>query len=107
MEISGYLFGLLGNMWGQTWINLYERIKPFENSSNLDVTASLQRNNFTALKIFEESDRFYQSLGLESNNMSYTGNSIIEKPKDRLIVCHASAWVSIFIQFFFLIRVIV
>lgn len=24
--------------------------------------------------------------------MSYTGNSIIEKPKDRLIVCHASAW---------------
>lgn len=101
MEIFGYLFGLLGNMWGQTWINLYERIKPFENSSNLDVTASLQRNNFTALKIFEESDRFYQSLGLESNNMSYTGNSIIEKPKDRLIVCHASAWVSIVIQFLF------
>lgn len=84
---------LLGNMWGQTWMNLYDRIKPYDNSSDLDVTASLQRNNYTALKIFEESDRFYQSLGLESNHMSYTGNSIIEKPLKKLIVCHASAWV--------------
>lgn len=24
--------------------------------------------------------------------MSYTGESVIEKPKDRVIVCHASAW---------------
>lgn len=51
-----------------------------------------QKNNYTALKIFEEADRFYQSLGFESNEMSYTGKSIIEKPTDRLIVCHASAW---------------
>lgn len=86
---------LLGNMWGQTWANLYERIKPYANSSDLDITSSLQRNNFTALKIFQESDRFYQSLGLEPNTMSYTGDSIIEKPKDKLIVCHASAWVCI------------
>lgn len=84
---------LLGNMWAQSWVNLYDRIKPFSTSSDIDITASLLRNNFTALKIFQESDRFYQSLGLESNNMSYTGASIIEKPDDRLIVCHASAWV--------------
>lgn len=86
---------LLGNMWAQSWVNLYERIKPFKNASELDITALLQRNNFTAFKIFKESDRFYQSLGLESNEMSYTGKSIIEKPSDRLIVCHASAWVCI------------
>lgn len=85
----------LGNMWAQSWVNLYDRIKPFKNASVIDLTAALKRNNFTALKIFEESDRFYQSLGLESNKMSYTGPSIIEKPKDRLIVCHASAWVRI------------
>lgn len=40
----------------------------------------------------EVSDEFYGSLGLESNEMSYTGDSIIEKPLDKLIVCHASAW---------------
>lgn len=87
---------LLGNMWAQSWENLYERIKPFKNASDLDITASLQRHNFTPMKIFEEADRFYQSLGLESNKMSYTNQSIIEKPKDRLIVCHASAWVSLY-----------
>lgn len=80
-------------MWAQSWVNLYDRIKPYENSSDLDITASLKRNNFTALKIFQESDHFYQSLGLEPNTMSYTGFSMIENPKDRLIVCHASAWV--------------
>lgn len=41
--------------------------------------------------MMELSDEFYQSLGLESNEMSYTGDSIIEKP-EQLIVCHASAW---------------
>lgn len=46
----------------------------------------------TVLQMFQESDRFYKDLGLRPNEMSYTGLSIIEKPEDRLIVCHASAW---------------
>lgn len=33
---------LLGNMWAQSWVNLYDRIKPFENSSDIDITQSLQ-----------------------------------------------------------------
>lgn len=33
---------LLGNMWAQTWANLYERIKPFKNSDDTDVTKSLK-----------------------------------------------------------------
>lgn len=49
-------------------------------------------NGFTPQEIFTEADRFYKSLGLESSEMSYTGDSIIEKPADRLIVCHGSAW---------------
>lgn len=28
-------------MWSQNWINLYERIKPF-NASDIDITSSLQ-----------------------------------------------------------------
>lgn len=83
---------LLGNMWAQSWANLYERIKPFK-ASDLDITAALKRNNYTALKIFQEADRFYESLGLPSSKMSYTKPSIIQKPNDREIVCHASAWV--------------
>lgn len=33
---------LLGNMWAQTWIDLYERIKPFKNSSSIDITETLK-----------------------------------------------------------------
>lgn len=32
---------LLGNMWAQSWVNLYERIKPFKQASDIDVTASM------------------------------------------------------------------
>lgn len=76
---------LLGNMWAQSWEDLYDRIKPFKDIPDIDITSSLKSNNYNALKLFKESDRFYQSLGLASNEMSYTGESVIEKPKDRTI----------------------
>ena len=83
---------ILGNMWAQTWVDLYDRLKPFENASIVDVTAAMKEQNYTALKMFEVSDEFYMSMGLPTSNMSFHGKSIIEKPKDRVIVCHASAW---------------
>lgn len=82
---------LLGNMWGQSWSNLYDDIKPFKNASLVDVTAKLKEKGYNAMKMFETADEFYMSLGLPTNKMSYTGESIIEKPKDRIIQCHASA----------------
>lgn len=48
--------------------------------------------HYNALKMFEISDEFYVSLGLPSNKISYTGKSIIVKPADQKIICHASAW---------------
>lgn len=33
---------LLGNMWAQTWVNLYDRIKPFKLADDVDVTKSLK-----------------------------------------------------------------
>uniref|UniRef100_A0A7G3ADB7 Angiotensin-converting enzyme n=1 Tax=Lutzomyia longipalpis TaxID=7200 RepID=A0A7G3ADB7_LUTLO len=82
---------LLGNMWAQSWVNLYDRIKPFD-ASVVDVTQSLVDGGYTAFRMFEVSNEFFMSLGLPSNEMSYTGQSIIEKPTDRVITCHASAW---------------
>lgn len=82
---------LLGNMWAQSWVNLYERIKPFENGSLIDITAKLKETK-TILDMFHESDRFYKGLGLEPNDMSYneTLGAVIQKPSDRVITCHAS-----------------
>jgi len=83
---------LLGNMWAQSWVNLYERTKPFKDGSLIDITEKL-KSEYTILQMFEESDRFYKDLGLEPNAMSYDETkAIIRKPEDRTITCHASAW---------------
>lgn len=79
-------------MWAQSWDNLYEDTKPFKNASAIDITAKLKELKYTPLKMFETSNEFYMSLGLPTNNMSYTGDSIIVKPENRTIQCHASAW---------------
>lgn len=79
-------------MWGQSWANLYDDTKPFKIAASVDVTERLKKSHNTPRKMFELADDFFGSLGLESNKMSYTGESIIEKPKDRIIQCHASAW---------------
>uniref|UniRef100_A0A1B0D1L8 Angiotensin-converting enzyme n=1 Tax=Phlebotomus papatasi TaxID=29031 RepID=A0A1B0D1L8_PHLPP len=83
---------VFGNMWAQSWSNLYEDLKPFKNASLVDVTSKMVELGYDIMRMFEDSDEYYQSLGLGSNRMSYTGESIIEKPEDRIIACHASAW---------------
>lgn len=81
-------------MWAQTWINVAHLVKPFPNASQVDVTKELQERNYTPLKMFQTADEFYESLGLESNSMSYDVHSgaMIEKPLDREVLCHGSAW---------------
>lgn len=83
---------LLGNMWAQNWVNLYDRIKPFKNASSVDATKKMNDLKYDAKKMFEMSDEFYQSLGLPSSAVSYSDKAVIEKPSDRTITCHASAW---------------
>lgn len=82
---------ILGNMWAQSWVNLYDRIKPFPDASLVDVTAKMQELGYNATFMFELSDDFYQSLGLPSSAMSYGPKAVIEKPPQKM-VCHASAW---------------
>ncbi|KAG8242567.1 hypothetical protein J6590_062465 [Homalodisca vitripennis] len=44
------------------------------------------------MKMFKLSEEFYTSLNLSAMTDIFWEKSIIEKPKDRDIVCHASAW---------------
>ncbi|KAF5302725.1 hypothetical protein FQR65_LT08467 [Abscondita terminalis] len=83
---------ILGNMWAQSWINIGHLVTPYPDATSVDVTAALIEKGYTALKMFEVSDDFYQSLGLEPNDMSYGDLAVIVKPEDREILCHASAW---------------
>ncbi|XP_053603621.1 angiotensin-converting enzyme-like isoform X1 [Plodia interpunctella] len=83
---------LLGNMWAQTWNNIESFTRPYPDKKESDVTQAMKDQNYTAHKMFEMSDEFFRSLNLTAMPEKFWQNSIIEKPTDREIVCHASAW---------------
>ena len=83
---------LLGNMWSQTWDNIYDLMEPYEGVASLDVTAALKDQGYDELKMTKTAEAFFTSLGLPSLPESFYENSMIKKPRDRNVVCHASAW---------------
>ena len=83
---------LLGNMWSQTWENIYPLMEPYEGVASLDVTAALKEQGYDELKMTQTAEGFFTSLGLPELPESFYKNSMIKKPRDRDVVCHASAW---------------
>ncbi|CAH2105253.1 unnamed protein product [Euphydryas editha] len=83
---------LLGNMWAQTWNNIESFTRPYPDKKEIDITKAMKEQNYTPLKMFQMSDEFFRSLNLTAMPEKFWKNSIIEKPTDREIVCHASAW---------------
>lgn len=83
---------LLGNMWAQDWSEIYDIVTPFPKVSPLDVTPNLKKQNYTAKKMFELAQSFFVSLGLYPMPKSFWEKSVLSKPENRSIVCHASAW---------------
>ena len=84
---------VFGNMWAQSWTNLFDIVKPFEVADNSvnQVVENLQ--NYTIHEMFELADKFFTSMGLPTNNMSFDASrAMIERPENRDVVCHASAW---------------
>jgi len=83
---------LLGNMWSQTWDNLYALVEPFEGVASLDVTSALVEQGYDELRMTKTAEGFFTSLGLPPLPESFYQNSMLKKPRDRNVVCHASAW---------------
>jgi peptidyl-dipeptidase A len=83
---------LLGNMWSQTWDNIYGIAEPYSGVASLDVTKALVEQGYDELRMTKTAEAFFTSLGLPSLPESFYTNSMIKKPRDRNVVCHASAW---------------
>ena len=79
-------------MWSQTWDNIMEIVVPYPAQPSIDVTDEMKRQGYTPQKMFEKSEEFFTSIGLIPMPDEFWKKSIIEKPSDREIVCHASAW---------------
>ncbi|CAL1265733.1 unnamed protein product [Larinioides sclopetarius] len=83
---------LLGNMWAQTWGNIFEIVKPYPKKKFVDVTDAMEEKIMTPLDMFKMSEEFFISIGLKKMTPEFWNRSIIEKPTNREMVCHASAW---------------
>jgi peptidyl-dipeptidase A len=84
---------LLGNMWAQEWGNIYELVAPKGvGDVGYDLTALLVSKNYDAMKMVKTGEAFYTSLGLPPLPSTFWDHSQFSKPRDREVVCHASAW---------------
>ncbi len=112
---------LTGNMWAQQWGNIYDILEPYPGVSSLDVNGALKAQRdaeFARLKqaagkaatseqladagraadlaqaktMTRLAEDFYASLGMPKLPESFWGNTQFIQPRDRDVVCHASAW---------------
>jgi len=71
---------------------VYDLCEPYPGETSVDVTDSMQEQGYDAMRMFKTSEEFFTSLGLYNMTEKFWNNSMIVKPEDREVVCHASAW---------------
>jgi peptidyl-dipeptidase A len=83
---------VLGNMWAQTWENIYPLVAPAGADPGYDLTQILKSHNTDALGMVRYGEHFFTSLGFARLPQTFWERSMFVKPRDREVVCHASAW---------------
>ncbi|MGA8025809.1 MAG: M2 family metallopeptidase [Bryobacteraceae bacterium] len=83
---------LLGNMWAQEWGNIYDIVAPSSAPETYDLAKALQARNTDAKQMVLYGEHFFQSLGFDALPDTFWERSMLTKPRDRDVVCHASAW---------------
>lgn len=83
---------LLGNMWAQQWGNIYDIVQPKGVSSSYSLDKLLVEKGYDPLKMVKTGENFYSSLGMAPLPQTFWERSMITRPRDREVVCHASAW---------------
>jgi peptidyl-dipeptidase A len=83
---------LLGNIWAQDWTNIYPLVAPPKADPGFSLTDILKKRNIPALEMARTGERFYTSLGFAPLPKTFWERSLFVRPRDREVVCHASAW---------------
>ena len=83
---------LLGNIWAQDWTNIYPLLAPPNADPGYNLTDILKRRKTTPIDMVKTGERFYTSLGFAPLPQTFWQRSMFVKPRDREVVCHASAW---------------
>ncbi|HVJ30865.1 MAG TPA: M2 family metallopeptidase [Gammaproteobacteria bacterium] len=83
---------LLGNMWAQSWGELYDFIAPADANTGIDLNRLLVDDGYDPVKIVKTGEGFFSSLGFDPLPETFWERSQIVRPEGREVICHASAW---------------
>jgi peptidyl-dipeptidase A len=83
---------LLGNIWAQDWSNVYALAAPAKADAGFSLTDILKTRKTDALAMVRIGERFYTSVGFAPLPKTFWDRSLFVRPRDREVVCHASAW---------------
>jgi len=83
---------LLGNMWAQSWGNVYPILAPATGDRGYDLTKTLKERNTDPKQMVRYGEGFFTSLGFDQLPSTFWERSLFVKPADHDVVCHASAW---------------
>ncbi len=83
---------LLGNIWAQDWSNVYDMVAPEGTSRAVPLDDILKQRRTRPVEMARIAERFFTSLGFDALPKTFYERSLFVKPRDREVVCHASAW---------------
>jgi peptidyl-dipeptidase A len=83
---------LTGNMWAQSWNNIYDLVAPDVPDPGFDLNERLRAAGYDAVGMTRQAENFFTSLGLDPLPETFWERSMFVQPRDRDVVCHASAW---------------
>jgi peptidyl-dipeptidase A len=83
---------LLGNMWAQEWNNVYDVAEPYKGQVSLDVDKKIASKKLEPVAMVKLGEKFFTSMGMDPLPDTFWKRSLFSRPKDREVVCHASAW---------------
>ncbi len=83
---------MLGNMWAQEWGNVYDLVAPPATPATYNLGDILKARKSTPRQVVEFGENFFVSLGFQKLPELFWQRSLLARPADRDVVCHASAW---------------
>jgi peptidyl-dipeptidase A len=83
---------LLGNMWAQEWGNDYDIMAPPAAPATYNLSEILEARHTTAKQMVGYGQNFFESLGFSPLPEGLRQRSMLTRPADRDVICHASAW---------------
>ena len=67
-------------------------LKPYPAASIESADRLLQKDKWDAVRMTKSAENFYTSIGFPALPQKFWERSMLTRPRDREVVCHASAW---------------